>query len=423
MQNARALQGALDRGGLVEVHCPGIYDISGTLLIGSNTHLRFAAGVVLRKTADDDGRPWRHLLLNRGALHRTTDENVSVTGLTLMVNGMDGVAYDNRAHGSMPRSNGAHVFGMRGQLALFHVRNAAIRRFRCLDVGPQQFAIHVCTFDHLLIEDVQIRGWKDGVHLGRGRDFVIRHAVFQTEDDAIALNAYDYATSNPELGWLSDGVVQDVTDMSDGHPPNGFFSRLLAGAWVDWTSGMEVRHGDAVVSDGAVYRVVYHEAIAGGGSDFSGTSTSAPSDSVREFERRAVGRDGVPWLKAQADVQYSAGVRNVSFGDIRLLKRRYGVTLRYENNSHVRSVHPLAPPPVQGPISLERVTMDVSHSRVVVHVSTPHVGVSIDGVPCRASHACTTTGMPRTRRKPSSGGAHAGALAPAVMAVEAVPPT
>ena len=109
MQNARALQGALDRGGLVEVHCPGIYDISGTLLIGSNTHLRFAAGVVLRKTADDDGRPWRHLLLNRGALHRTTDENVSVTGLTLMVNGMDGVAYDNRAHGSMPRSNGART--------------------------------------------------------------------------------------------------------------------------------------------------------------------------------------------------------------------------------------------------------------------------------------------------------------------------
>jgi len=69
-----------------------------------------------------------------------------------------------------------------------------------LDLSKAQYGIQVCTFEDLIIDDVVIKGMKDGVHLGRGKRFTIRNGVFQTFDDAIALNAHDYATGNPEVG-------------------------------------------------------------------------------------------------------------------------------------------------------------------------------------------------------------------------------
>ena len=35
-----------------------------------------------------------------------------------------------------------------------------------------------------------------------------------TFDDAIALNAHDYATSNPELGWIENGVIENCHDLN-----------------------------------------------------------------------------------------------------------------------------------------------------------------------------------------------------------------
>ena len=76
-----------------------------------------------------------------------------------------------------------------------------------MDLGRAQYAIHVCTFEDVLINDVIIKGDKDGVHLGRGKRFTISNGVFQTFDDAVALNGQDYDVGNPEMGWIEDGVV------------------------------------------------------------------------------------------------------------------------------------------------------------------------------------------------------------------------
>ena len=53
--NQQALQRALDQGGTVTVSRPGIYDLAGTVYIGSNTSLVCANGVVVRKTAEAGG--------------------------------------------------------------------------------------------------------------------------------------------------------------------------------------------------------------------------------------------------------------------------------------------------------------------------------------------------------------------------------
>jgi polygalacturonase len=192
IENAEALQRAVDEGGTVVVSKPGTYAVADTVYIGSNTSLVFGNDVVLEKV--DEQGAFTHVLLNKGALTRIYDHNITVDGLHIIVNGID--------------VRNFKVYGLHGQLAFFYVKDLRITRFRCLDLGKAQYGIHVCTFEDIIIDDVIIKGKKDGVHLGRGKRFAIRNGVFQTFDDAVALNAHDYATGNPELGWIENGVVE-----------------------------------------------------------------------------------------------------------------------------------------------------------------------------------------------------------------------
>src|SRR5690606_22819187 len=147
-------------------------------------------GEILQKV--DEVGLFTHVLLNKGALTRTWDEHITVKGLQVSVNNV------------VKRYN--EVFGLRGQLAFFYVKDLRIEGFRCYDIKGVQFSIHVCTFEDLIIEDTILEGEKDGIHLGRGNGFRISNATFKTLDDALALNAHDYANSNPEGGWIENGV-------------------------------------------------------------------------------------------------------------------------------------------------------------------------------------------------------------------------
>lgn len=238
LENTKALQKSVEEGGTILISRPGVYKIAGTVYIGSNTSLVFGNDVFLKKV-DEEGI-FTHVLLNKGALTKTYDHNISVSGLQILVNGID-----------KPFSE---VYGLRGQIAFFYVKDLRIERFRCMDLNRMQFGIHICTFEDLIIEDVIIKGNKDGIHLGRGKRFTIRNGVFQTYDDAIALNAHDYATSNPELGWIENGTIENCHDLNQDNT-TGYFCRILAGGWIDWKPGMEVQQSDAVVSNGRVYRV------------------------------------------------------------------------------------------------------------------------------------------------------------------------
>lgn len=342
--NTQALQRAVDQGGTVIVSRPGVYPVAGTVFIGSHTRLTFGAGVFLKKVAEHG--PFTHVLLNRGALTRTYDEDITIEGLSIIVNGVD--------------VRNFLVYGLHGQLAFFYVKDLRIERFRCHDLGRAQYGIHVCTFEDVIINDVNIRGLKDGVHLGRGKRFVISNGVFQTGDDAVALNAHDYSVGNPELGWIEDGVVSSCHDLDEPGNRVGYFCRILAGAWVDWREGMEVQQSDTVVSGGRLYRV-----------QMQPDGTVHRSVTRPTHEQGSAVLDGITWGMVQTDVTHTAGVRNVIFRDIFLAKPRIGFSVHFDNDRYSRSYYPGAEVPRQEQLTFDNIRVLHNEPVDLLSVGTP----------------------------------------------------
>lgn len=313
--NTEALQKAVDQGGTVIVSLPGTYKVAGTVYIGSHTSLIFGNHVFLKKVAERGD--FTHVFLNKGALTKTHDHHITIEGLHIIVNGVSKCFTE--------------VFGLRGQIAFFCVKDLRIERFRCTDLVGAQYGIHICTFEDVIINDAIIKGQKDGIHLGRGKRFTIRNGVFQTYDDAIALNAHDYASSNPELGWIEEGVVENCHDLNQDKT-EGFFCRLLAGAWIDWIPGMNVQASDTVVSEGRLYRV-QGEAD---GAIYTSETRPAHTQGIDVL-------DGIRWYMIQEGATYTAGVKNIVFRDIFLHKPRTGFSIHFDNDRYSRSYYPGAP--------------------------------------------------------------------------------
>jgi hypothetical protein len=86
--------------------------------------------VFLKKVAEPT--PFTHVLLNKGALTRTYDEHITISGLQIVVNGVDVRAFQ--------------VYGLHGQIAFFYVRDLRIEQDvsctgRNVEVVP--IALHV----------------------------------------------------------------------------------------------------------------------------------------------------------------------------------------------------------------------------------------------------------------------------------------
>ncbi|RKX34304.1 MAG: hypothetical protein DRP71_07540 [Verrucomicrobia bacterium] len=349
-ENAEALQRAVDLGGTVTISRPGVYSLARTVTIGSDTALVFGAGVSVRKVAD--AGLFTQVFLNKGALTRTWDRNISIHGLNLIVNGVDQAVGD--------------IYGLRGQVGFFYIRDLSITRFRCLDLGATQFAIHVCTFEDIIIDDVMVTGDKDGVHLGPGTRFTIRNGVFKTLDDAVALNGHDYASGSPELGWIENGVVENCHDLADDKDPIGFFCRILAGGWTDWQEGMEVQNSDSVISKGRIYRVQAKP---------DGTFYQSVTRPTHESGSQVL--DGINWGMVQETITYTAGVRNVTFRDIFLEKPRVAFSIHFDDGRYSRSYYPGAEVPRQEQIHLDGI--HVMHPEPVdfLSIDTPVDAVNV----------------------------------------------
>ncbi len=340
LANSEAFQRCLDGGGTIRVRKKGVYPVCRTLLLDGGTGLSFADGVVLSKALGPDSIGARFVFLNRGALTREFDEGIRITGLNIRCNGLAGGQ-------DIPT-----IVGMLCQVGFFYVKDLHIDRYTLLDLPPRDFAIQICTFENALVENVHIEGMKDAVHFGPGRGFVVRHGVFKTFDDPIALNAHDYTTSNPELGWIEDGVIEDCIDLDDPeHGTTGFFARILAGGWRDWEEGMDIQSsGDAVVSEGRIYR------SNGPKVKVNYVSTVRPS----HLSGTEVYPDGITWTMSQdRGVCHSCGVRNVVFRDIHLAKKRpVALCLHFDHDQYSRSYYPYAEIPVQSNIVFERVFVE-----------------------------------------------------------------
>jgi hypothetical protein len=350
VENMRALQQALDQTGTITISRPGTYKLAGTVFIGSHTALVCGANVALMKV--DEQGPFSHVLLNKGALTKTYDEHIAVTGLNVIVNGIDVRKF--------------LVYGLHGQIAFFYVKNLRIDNFRCEDIGKAQYGIHVCTFEDLLIENVLLKGDKDGVHLGRGKRFTIRNATFQTFDDAIALNGHDYDVGNPELGWIEEGLVENCRDLADNKRRIGYFCRILAGGWREWEPGIVVQKSDTVISGGRLYRVFANP------DEKQYKSVTRPT-----HESGAQELDGIKWVMVQNDVTATAGVRNVTFRSIFLSKPRTGFSIHFDQDKYSRSYYPGSPVPQQEQLRFDDIRVLYDEPALLFDVWTPVDSLSV----------------------------------------------
>lgn len=330
-ENTMAIQALLDQGGTIRIEDPGIYDIEDTLIIGSNTHLIFGAGVKIRRAESSTGS---FAIVNRGAFTGEYDTDITIEGLHLITNGVEA------------RHNAA-VYGLTGEVSFFRVKHLKIFDFTCLDLPRLSFGIHICTFEDIVLERLRIEGRKDAVHLGTGKQFVIRHGLFRTFDDPIALNAHDYAVANPQLGWIEDGLIEDCYDLDD-KDTTGYFCRILAGAWCDWYEGMEIQNSDSVVSNGRVYRAFQKP-----------DGTKYISKTPPTHEKGMLTLDGINWCMAQEEVTYQCGCRNIHFKDIHLQKEReMALSIHFDHDQYSRSVYPGAKMPVQENLIFENITIE-----------------------------------------------------------------
>ena len=343
-ENVKALQAAVDGGGTIVVSKPGVYGLDDTVKLDSHTKLLFGADVLIKKVRNKS-KPFTYVFINRGAFEKKWNTDISIDGLNLSVNGVDHVP--------------AQIFGLIGHVSFFYAKDVKITRFRCFDLMPAQFCVHVCTFEDLLIDDIAVSGQKDGVHLGRGKRFKISNGVFKTFDDAIALNAHDYDGSNPELGWIEDGVVENVTDLN-AENTTGFFCRILAGSWTDWKQGMELQKSDTVVCDGRLYRVI------GNPDGKKYISKTRPT-----HKKGIVVVDGIRWNMVQEGAVYNAGVRNVVFRDIFLYKPRVAFSVHFDDDVWSRSYYPGAPFVSQSNLVFENVHVMYDKKTPFIHTRTP----------------------------------------------------
>lgn len=125
----------------------------------------------------------------------------------------------------MEARHNAAVYGLTGEVSFFRVKRLRVFDFTCMDLPALSYGLHICTFEDIVLERLTIEGRKDAVHLGTGKHFVIRHGLFRTFDDPIALNAHDYAVANPQMGWIEDGLIEDCYDLAD-RDTTGYFCRI-----------------------------------------------------------------------------------------------------------------------------------------------------------------------------------------------------
>ena len=335
--NSIALQKALDEGGTILVSEVGNYSLSECLFIGDNTTLIFEKGVTLVRQPSKTGVNG-NFLINKGAFDGVTNRNIKVVGLHLLCNGVESAGFGVTAR----------KVGLRAQVAFLHVEHLELLDFSCIGLLEKDYGVQISAFDDILLDGLYIEGNKDGVHLGWGKNFVIRNGKFKTFDDPIALNAFDYSVSNTHVGWIENGVIENCYDLAYS-TTTGYFCRILGGAWTDWKKGMLVHHSDTVVYQNKVYRVVMNPTD---GKLYKSETPPSHDKGIQEY-------DGINWNYTQDGALYDCGCRNILLKNIHLQKvRSIAVAIDLNYDTYARSFTQGSTPIPQGNITFDNVQLE-----------------------------------------------------------------
>lgn len=347
-ENVFALNKAIKECEKITVSVPGIYDMAGSVRLVSDTHLTFCPGAVLRRTPLENKLLEGNLFVNEGAFSGDFDENISISGAHISVNGVESAAISSDDSNSVITQAPNAITGLRGHISLFYVRNVLIEDITITDLMAKDYGIQVSDFENIEIRRVHIEGLKDGVHLGPGKGFAIRDSKFRTYDDAIALNCADYSVSNPNFGTVSDGVIENCTELP-GYG-NALFIRILVGTARKWQRGMTVRHSDAVLTQNGMYRVVMKP-----------DGETYISETEPLFDGTSGELDGIFWIKTHKaykpdEISLFAGCENILCRNIMLEQERDTAVLIYFNrDNYLYSIYPGSELPEVKNIKLENI--------------------------------------------------------------------
>lgn len=367
--NAEAFQKAVDAGGTVLVTVPGIYRISEQIEIGDNTKLVFGEGVVLQRETSVTGVNG-NTFINKGALKGGYNRNIEIIGLHLECNGIE----------SNDFGVNSRVAGLRAQVAMIYVENLKIDGFECHGLLEKDYAVQVSAFKNIILNNLYITGNKDGVHLGWGDGFVISNGRFRTFDDPIALNAFDYATSNTHIGWIENGIIENCVDLDD-NTTTGFFCRILGGAWCKWQKGMQVQHSDTVAVNGRTYRVLMNPKD---GRLYTSYTPPCHEKGIAEY-------DGINWAAVRNTEEFDCGCRNIVIRNCSLQKKRsIGIAISLNYDTYARSCYPGCICVPQSGITLENIVLE-NDIDILLHSTYPTENVTLKNIDFKNSKLCFET--------------------------------
>lgn len=360
-ENSAALKDALSTSGNVLVDIAGVYYLDESIPLKSNTKLTFGKGVFIYRANKGNGEGARHQFYNEHYNNSlVTDENIEIEGLN----------YDytlQRVTGDLPS-----VLGCRGMLMFCNVKNLTIKNLSVYNaIDNNDFAIQISNFDGVKISNCSIDSLKDGIHFGTGKNFIVENCKFHTNDDAIALNAVDYAASNPSYGDIVNGVIRNIYFSPAGTFNTGRGIYSLVGAWPDWTSGIEVqKYGGIVVSNNRIYVT----------NDQNGPTTATAISTIQPTHASGsvTGSDGIRWLmKQDFNVVNSAVLKNITIRDVlfdRISAQLFKIHMG--GDSYINTFTQGATPPSCENILLDNVCSNVFYNNHV-NADSPVKGLKV----------------------------------------------
>lgn len=357
-ENSCALQKAVDNGGEIRVTLPGVYRISEQIEIGSNTKLVFGEGITLVREASVS-KINGNAFINKGAVMGEYNRNIEIIGLHLECNGVESDDFGINSR----------IAGLRAQVGMIYVENLKIENFQCHGLLEKDYAIQVSAFKNIHLDNLYITGNKDGVHLGWGDGFVIRNGRFRTFDDPIALNAFDYATSNTHVGWIENGIIENCVDLDD-KSTTGFFCRILGGAWCRWQKGMQVQHSDTVAVSGKTYRVLMNPKD---GKLYTSLTPPCHKKGIKEY-------DSINWVKVRDTEELDCGCRNITIRNCILQKKRStGIAVSLNYDTYARSYYHGCVCTPQSNITLENIVLE-NDVDILFHSTYPTENLTLKNI-------------------------------------------